>query len=89
MVRAQAGVFRNAPAELAEHHDHHVIGVAEPLHVANEGGDVVDFAPEARVYIALVDTGVEGIVAIRDVVDFGRESAAIIATFLRPNGTRP
>ena len=74
MIRALAGVFLHPPAELAEGHQHHVVGPPEPRHVLDEGRDVIGrVGPQPRVHVALVDVGVEGVVAVRDIIDLGRE----------------
>src|SRR5262249_48877316 len=74
MIGALAGVFLHTPAEFAEYHQHHVLRPAESSYVLHEGRDVVGgVGPQPGVDVALLDMGIERIVAIRDVVDFGRE----------------
>ena len=74
MIGALARILLHATPEFAERHQHYVTGPAKPRHVLDEGGDMVGrIRPQARMNVALVDVRVEGIIAVGDVIDAGRE----------------
>ena len=74
VIGAQIGVLRHPTAELGERHEQNPVRHTESLHVGEKTVDrIAGIGQQARVQVALLHVGIEGVVAKGHVVKAGRQ----------------